>query len=376
MAKGKRRPSRGHAPRAQPRRPSPESAPVQLCEADVAEGLETIATEEITQRLGRRVRFFHPPERPPEPGTLRFSYTGDLAALLELRTVMSLYLVQPFDVPRPKALLGDEQFRAILAQVETVLALHPPGSFELLYLSAAGSESTVMNRIKDDIAARTGLTVASHEGDLLLRVRPARLRDEGWEVMVRISPRPLATRSWRVCDMEGAMNGTVAHAMVRLTEPTQRDTFLNLACGSGTLLAERIAMGPAAWMMGCDINPAALDCARQNLDATGHGGRVELHPWDARAVPLPDQSVDVLCSDLPFGHLVGSHEENLTLYPAIMKEAARLLKPGGPFVLITHEVRLMESLLERNRDWRTILVQMVTLGGLHPRIFLLQRRPG
>ena len=40
---------------------------------------------------------------------------------------------------------------------------------------------------------------------------PARGGD-GWETLVRTTPRPLATRYWRVCNYEAALNATVAHA--------------------------------------------------------------------------------------------------------------------------------------------------------------------
>lgn len=373
----RKHPGRGKRPAPRPsahQEPPLASLPAHLCEADVAEGLESIAATELLKRFGTRVRLHHKPDEPPEPGVLRFTFHGDLQHLLALRTVLAVYLVRHFPVPRPRGLLGDEHFRALLDQIRIVRALAPPDSYHLLYLSAAGADSSVMVRLQDDLAEQSGLEVASHEGDLLIRVRRPPDGAEGWEVLMRLSPRPLATRPWRQCNMEGALNATVAHAMVLLTAPTQSDVCLNLACGSGTLMAERLLLGPAARMMGCDINPEALACARTNLDASGWGSRAELHPWDAQTVPLSDHSVDVLLADLPFGHLVGSHAENLVLYPAILQEAARLARPGSPFVLITHEVRLMEELLAASPHWRTERVQRVLLGGLHPRIFVLRRR--
>ena len=48
-------------------------------------------------------------------------------------------------------------------------------------------------------------------------------------------------------------------------------------------------------------------------------------------------------ADLPFGQLIGTHANNLTLYPAIMREAARLLSPRGRMVLVSHEIRLLQD---------------------------------
>jgi 23S rRNA G2445 N2-methylase RlmL len=334
--------------------------------------LEEIARAELRRCFGGRLRLL-PAGNPPEAGAIRFAYSGNLSALLGLKTALAAYLCRRFPVPRPRGLLGDEHFRALLAQIALVRALAPPETYRTFYLSAAGSESSVMARLKDALVVHTGLQVASHEGDLLLRVRRSP-EGEGWEVLVRLSPRPLATRPWRVCNREGALNATVAHAMILLTHPNPEDVFLNLACGSGTLLIERLAAAPARRVIGCDVDPAALECACANVEAAGESGRVELYPWDARALPLPDRSIDVLCADLPFGYLVGSHAENVALYPAILHEAARVARPGARLALITHEVRLMNVLLAESALWSAREVIRVTLGGLHPRIFVLERR--
>jgi tRNA G10 N-methylase Trm11 len=101
----------------------------------------------------------------------------------------------------------------------------------------------------------------------------------------------------------------------------------------------------------------------------------ELHEWDATRVPLPDASVDALTADLPFGHRVGSHGDNVTLHPAILKEAARVARPGARFVVITAEVKLAESALTStvsHWEWKRML--RVNLGGLKPGIFVLRRK--
>lgn len=346
---------------------------VHLCEADVAEGLEDILRQEIRAKLGGRVTLQEPPADQRQAGVVRFTFSGDLRALLGLKTAQAVYLTRRFDVPRPKALLGDEHFRAVLALIALARGAQPEG-WRSLYLSAAGSDSAVMTRLKRELSQQVNLPVAETEGDLLIRVRPARAEGRqagGWEVLVRLTPRPLATRAWRVCNFEGALNAAVAHAMALLTRPSAQDVFVNLACGSGSLLIERLACGPARLAIGCDISPAALDCAQRNLAASGF--RAALWQCDAQALPLAAGSVDALCADLPFGHLVGSHAQNVALYPRILDEAARVARPGARFALITHEVRLMESLLGANKAWMMERALRVELGGLHPRIFVLRR---
>lgn len=358
---------------APPTVPRLEIAPTFPCEADVAPGLEVLATAEVRRVLGDRASA----PRVTRPGVLAFTYTGDLAPLLRLRTVLAVYLVRRFAVPRPRALLGDEHFRAILRLIASIRATAPDDAYRSLYLSAAGSDSSVLARLKEELGKGTGLRVApptAHEGDLHLRLRRPPGGGAGWELLARLSPRPLGARAWRVRNLEGALNATVAHAMALLTTPDPRDQFLNLACGSGTLLIERAACGPATRLLGVDLSADALEIARANVAAAGYADRIELRQGDARALDLPDASIDALCADLPFGHLVGTHDENLTLYPAILAEAARVARREAPFVLITHEIRLLETLLAASADWALEDTLRVALGGLHPRIFVLRRR--
>ena len=162
--------------------------------------------------------------------------------------------------------------------------------------------------------------------------------------------------------------------MALLTQPKPSDVILNVLCGSGSLLIERGLWGEAAQMMGCDINQLARDCAEQNIQAAAFAKAPQVMDWDARQLPLPDQSVDVLLADLPFGNLLGSHRDNLNLYPAVLREAARVAKPNARFVLITHEIKLIEAVLaDLSGLWQVKESLKVTLRGLHPRIYILNR---
>lgn len=379
-----------------------------LFEAEIVEGIEALAENELRQM--REVQIVSRGR-----GAVQFTYAGNLRLLQALKLTQAIYAVQPFAVPRPKALLGDQHFRAIMTQVDAVLVAWPRNTFKTIHIAAAGAESGVMQRLLADLARQTGLQPNLEEGDLLLRIRSksqeprvksqelriqstdvkvtgkrldsalstqhstlnaqrSTLTSPAWEVLTRLTPRPLATRAWRVCNYEGALNATVAQAMALLTQPKPSDVILNLLCGSGSLLIERGLWGEAAQMMGCDINQLARDCAEQNIKAAAFAKALQVMDWDARQLPLPDQSVDVLLADLPFGNLLGSHRDNLNLYPAVLREAARVAKPNARFVLITHEIKLIEAVLtDLSGLWQVKESLKVTLRGLHPRIYILNR---
>lgn len=352
---------------AMPAQTAPSALPVlPPLVAETAIGLEDVARDEIAAHT-RAIAFI------VAPGEVRFSPTGDPRRALELRTVQSVYSSAAFAVPRPKALLGDAHFRRLGAQVEAVLRDWPAGAFRTLHIAAAGAESAVMRRLLTTLAARTGLEPDENEGDLLIRLRPDRAG--GWEALVRLTPRPLATRSWRAQNYPGALNAAVASAMTRLLRPAARDVFVNLCCGSGSLLIERAAHSPAARLIGLDIAPAALAMCQANLNAAGSGlaARVALIRADARAAPLPNGSVTALCADLPFGQQVGSHAANLALYPAALAEAARVAAPGARMAIISHEARLMSDSLARNPAWELLEERRISLNGIFPRIYLLRR---
>lgn len=332
----------------------------------VPSGLEALARAEAQRIAGLRL------DPPTASGVIKATMRGSLPALFDLRCATSVFVVRTFAIPRPRALLGDEHLRAVLSMITMVQRLHPAGTFQTLFLSAAGADSSVLQRFKHTLSERLGLAVGAEDGDLLLRLRPS-VRS-GWDLLVRLTPRPLATRPWRVCNREGALNGPVAHAMALLSRPHPTDRVLNIGCGSGTLLIERLLIGPAAQALGCDTDPAALACAYRNVAAAGLGRNVSLYDWDAQALPLPTASMDVILADLPFGHLVGSHTTNLSLYPALLREAARVTRASGRAVLISHEVRLMERTLAELPVWHCEQQLRVDLGGLYPRIFVLCRR--
>lgn len=341
-----------------------------LCEAEVVTGLKEFAAAEVRNRFGKRAQII-PKDKPEE---FMFRYAGSLPALNELTQSVAVYLVEHYPIPRPLALLGHQHFQALLRQITEVRAMHPCGTFRTFRISAAGSDSSVFTRIKNEIQQATGLIAHEEEADLVLRVRKSDVEREGWDVLVRLTPRPLSARAWRVCDMLGALNATIASAMIEMTQPLPQDRVLNIMCGSGTLMIERLARAKAAAVGGLDVDAVTLRCAERNIAAAGFSGQVDLFEMDAARVQLPDACVDMICGDLPWGQLVGSHEANLALYPPALAEAARVAAPGARAVFITHEIRLMEQVLASLADkWVIKNTVRVFQGGLHPRIYLLER---
>lgn len=288
--------------------------------------------------------------------------------LLRLRTATAVYRRVPYPVPRPKALLGDQNFRSL---VDAIAAVQGAEVFAGFRLAAAGRDSSVFTRLAEALQQATGLEHRPDDGELLLRIRPDPHAD-GWEVLVRLTPRPLSARAWRVCNRPGGLNATLAAVMNEVAGVSPTDRYLNLLCGSGTLLVERGLVGPSRRLVGIDVEPDAIACSRANLEAAGLLPTCELHVGDALDPAVLDGPFDVLTADLPWGDAVGDHASNVELYPRLLERAAHLAAPHARFVLLTHELRLFRDVLAEQTAWRVELEQQVGHGGHFPRLYLLR----
>ncbi len=283
-----------------------------------------------------------------------------------IRCAQSVFVVLSFAVPRPKALLGQQYWDQIIAVARDVMQ---QDAFQSVAIDAAGAESAVMQRIVHTLASTLSLRVADADADLQVRIRRSAA---GWDVLIRATPRPLGTRAWRVCNYPGAVNAVVAASMVRLAGIYADDRICNMACGSATLLIERLLYGPAAQAVGCDTDAAARACAIQNIGAAGLQQNIQITDWDATRMPIADHAIDLVLADFPFGQLIGTHNDNQTLYPALIREAARILSPRGRMVVISHEIRLLRQSVAALPSLHIGDEIQVEVGGMHPVMLLVQ----
>jgi tRNA (guanine6-N2)-methyltransferase len=325
-------------------------------------GLEDLAAEELGELLEGRV----PVDR-TRPGFLR-AQLPDLS-LAELPRIAGVaYLVSHFEVPRPKALLGSQHLDALVGGLRQVVGRHP-GRFTGVRVSAAGASSPVMQRLAAALAEAVGLPVDPDDGDLVVRVYPA---EGGWTAAVRLTPRPLSARPWHVAGFPGALESTVAAAMVRLGRPAADDVFVDPCCGSGTIAIERASAGPARGVLAVDLDTHALRALTNNIAAAGSVPVTPIH-GDASRLPFGAAQVSAMAANPPWGHQMGTQELTREPYPALLAEAARVTSSGSRFVLLSHQVRWTQQVLAESLHWRIEGERRLTLRGHHPRLWTLVR---
>lgn len=124
--------------------------------------------------------------------------------------------------------------------------------------------------------------------------------------------------------MSGGIHRLWKAALINHLNPRARETFLDVAGGTGDI-ARRIVnrTGPTGRVILCDINEAMLKHGRNRaIDANIVSG-IAYVAGDAEFLPVASNSVDAYT--IAFGL------RNVTRIDAALREARRVLRPGGRF---------------------------------------------
>jgi SAM-dependent methyltransferase len=166
-------------------------------------------------------------------------------------------------------------------------------------------------------------------------------------------------------------NPVLAAILCRIAKITSGQRVHDPFCGTGTLLIAAGQAAPGLSLSGTDIDADTLDLARANL--SDYAVTARLGHTDAIPFPHPDDSLDRVVSNLPFGKQVGSHTTNLELYPALMAEIVRTLRPQGRAVLLTEDKRLLLDSVARTKGIKIIRERVLRYHGATPTVYTITR---
>ena len=148
----------------------------------------------------------------------------------------------------------------------------------------------------------------------------------------------------------GGLNDVRGHTLCAFIQDgfpdEQPKKILDLGCGVGHGTLAITDLFPDAELHAVDIGGALLRYAHARAEALGK--RVHFHQQDACDLMFEDESFDMVTSEILF------HETSRRAMPAILKEACRVLKPGG--AMCNLEVPLRYKGMDMGgvvvRDWQ------------------------
>lgn len=150
---------------------------------------------------------------------------------------------------------------------------------------------------------------------------------------------------------EGTEMADIYPGMLRAAGFAAGEVVVDMGTGRGELPVLAARWG-AAEAVGVEYSAAAVRLAEQTVAAHGVGDRVRVVQADARAVPLPDGHADLVMFVDVVEHLAPSELD------AALREALRILRPGGRVHIHTFPTRTMYDVtyrvlrsLGRQRAW-------------------------
>jgi hypothetical protein len=137
--------------------------------------------------------------------------------------------------------------------------------------------------------------------------------------------------AYRQREVHAGSHPTLAAALARSAGVHSSDVVWDPFVGSGLELVERSKLGPYQRLIGSDLDPSALDAARENLVNAGVSAELLL----GDATRLEPAGVSLILSNPPMGRRLLRDRSLGALLDRFVAHAARVLVPGGRLVWLS-----------------------------------------
>ncbi len=203
---------------------------------------------------------------------------------------------------------------------------------ESYWLNCPKSESREVRKLGAQLLDAKSIAISNNPSDYRLTLQ---IVSENDKIHVLLGPSiSIKERfSYRSKDVGGSINPVLAAAMVRLAPPALGGTVLDPTCGSGTLLAERLAFSDEAGAIGIDVSATAGEAFRANLSKSACMGKFQFRLGDG-ADPANWESCRTVLANLPFGIRVRMPRAELErLYAGVLRNASEFLESEGRIIV-------------------------------------------
>lgn len=294
-------------------------------------------------------------------------YKQNLEAIKKLHSVQKAFLTLTDKQLTP---LYISKHKSVLGNVIKEVIEDSPEEFKTFKIICAGSDSNEVRSIARYVESEFSVS-ESEESDLKIYI--IKLKDV-WELGVQITSRPLSQRDYRVRNMEGAMDSTIAYSANLLAGLENKDSYLNIFSGSGTLLIEAALDCPnIKKLIGFDNDKEHISLAIQNIRKAGLLKNISLK--EADIFDAPDfGTFDVITSDLPFGMLISKGDDLNKLYEQFIFCCEKTLKADGMLIVYTNETELFVEKIHESKfkviDRYPLKIISNKGSFLHPELFV------
>ena len=328
------------------------------------EGLKDVVVDEIKEKTTFNITS-------TKINEIYLDFNDNYNDLLDLRSVNYVNIISENPEYNPTYI---SKHKSILGNLINEVLRNKTKIFKTFKISCAGSDSPEIKDIIKYIESEY-----KFEQSLVadLKIYMAKIGDT-WEIGVQATKRPLSVRDYKVCNMSGAMDPTIAYSLNYLCGIDKKKTYLNIFSGSATLLIEAgLSSDNLDTLIGFDNNKTHLSMAYQNIRKAGLIKKIKLYEKDIYSFPNIGK-FEVIVADLPFGMVISKNEDLSKLYKTFLDYSDQTLDIGGTIGVYTSEAELFKEIIKKS-DFKVVnnlKLKLVTNveSYIYPEIFICKKK--
>jgi len=238
----------------------------------------------------------------------------------------------------------------------TILEIVKPKTFRIVT-----SEKNKLTSINKDLRNRVETKISKDYPLQSDRLNPdiefwVVARSEG---IVLIGLRITRNRSNDKFLLKGELRPELSGLLCWLSEPSEKDVFLDPFCGYGSIPIERSVLSGYKEIIAADIDSKKLLILNKKIEDIGNRNNFSLRNVDFFTnIKLKESSIDKIVTDPPWGDFEELQEEPKNFYSRFITRSLFYLKTNGILVFITSRKSETEFILEELESKITLMLKL------------------